>query len=156
MKSSRWRKRNDLILYSGLVITLVITGLVSLLRLPRTQEIGLMAVIFVAGLVITNMLKVRYPNEMVRRLRLDFEPAVEGVQQDLRDKNIRYYRRDEEDAVSFKVLGLTVTLIPYEVERLTYVEPNAAYTLVTLDGVTKQNIGLAELVSEALNKIENE
>mgnify|MGYP000237240765 CR=1 FL=1 len=156
MKSSRWRKRNDIILYSGLLVTVIITGLLRFLGLPNPQEIALMIFVFIIGLVITNQFKARYPNEMVRRVRLEFEAAVEGVQNTLKDKNIRYYRVDEEDAVSFKVLGLTVTLIPYEVEKLTYVGPGAAYTLATLEGLNKQNMGLAEMVAEALNKIENE
>ena len=156
MKTSRWRKRNDIILYSGLLVTVILTALLRFLSIPNPQELELMIFVFIIGLVITNVLKARYPNEMVQRLRLDYESAVESVQNAFKDKNIRFYRVDEEDSISFKVLGLTVTLVPYEVEKLTHVEPSAAYTLVTLDGVTKKNMGLAETVAEALNKIENE
>ena len=93
---------------------------------------------------------------MVRRLRYDFEEAVGNVQKLLRDKNIRFYRYDEEGAVSFKVLGLTMTLIPYEVEKLTHIEPNAKYTLVTLEGLNRKNTGLTNMVSEALNNLDGE
>jgi hypothetical protein len=156
MKSSRWQKRNKLILYSGLMITLSITGFLRFLSLPNTQELGLMIFALIIGLTLTYSLKNRFPDTMVRRLRYDFEAAVESVQKVLRDKNIRFYRQDEEDTVRFKVLGLTMTLIPYEVEKLTHIEPNAKYTLVTLEGVNRKNTGLTKMVTEALNKIDGE
>ena len=156
MRSSRWQKRNKLILYSGLMITLTVTGFLRFLSLPNTQEIGLMIFALIVGLTLTYSLKNRYPDTMVRRLRYDFESAVRSVQKLLSDKNIRFYRHDEDDAVRFKVLGLIVILIPYDVEKLTYVEPNAKFTLVTIEGLNKKNAGLAKMVTEALNKIDSE
>lgn len=156
MRSSGWQKRNKLILYSGLMITLSVTGFLRFLSLPNTQEIGLMILVMVTGLTLTYGLKNRYPDMMVRRLRYDFETAVGSVQKVLRDNNIRFYRHDEEESVSFKVFELTMTLIPYEVEKLTHIEPNAKYTLVTLEGLNKQNAGLTKMVTVALNKIDGE
>lgn len=156
MKSSRWQKRNKLVLYSGLMITLSITGFLRFLSLPNTQEIGLMVFALIGGLALTYFLKNRFPDTMVRRLNYDFEGAVGSVQKVLRDKNIRFYMYDEGDAVRFKVLGLTMTLIPYDVEKLTHVESNAKYTLVTLEGVNTKNAGLTNMVTGALNMLDGE
>jgi len=155
MKSSRWQKRNAYIVYAGLAITLILAGLLRRLDLPNTLQIGLILFVVIIGVWLTLALKARYPIEMVRRLRLDYQAAVDSVQDAFKTKNIRYYRVDEEDTVSFKVLGLTVILLPYEVEKLTHVEPSAEYTLVTLEGINKKNMKLAEMVAETLNKIES-
>ena len=138
------------------MITLSITGFLRFLNLPNTQEIGLMILTLIIGLTLTYILKNRYPDTMVRRLRYDFETAVKNVQKVLAEKNIRFYRQDEDEVVRFKVLGLTMTLIPYEVEKLMHVEPNAKYTLVTLEGVTTKNAGLTTMVTGALDKLNGE
>ena len=138
------------------MITLSITGFLRFLNLPSTQEIGLMILALIIGLTLTYILKNRYPDTMVQRLRYDFEAAVKNVQKVLSEKNIRFYRQDEDEVVRFKVLGLTMTLIPYEVEKLTHVEPNAKYTLVTLEEVTTKNAGLTTMVTGALDKLNGE
>ena len=155
MKSSLWQKRNAFIMYAGLALTLILAGVLQRLSLPNPPQLELILFVVVVGVSLTFFLKARYPIEMVRRVRLEYQAAVNAVQDALKASNIRYYRVDEEDSVNFKVFGLTVTLVPYEVEKLTHIEPSADYTLVTLEGINRKNIKLAEMVAETLNKIES-
>lgn len=157
--TTRWQKQQSFIQHFFLV--LIFGGPLFLLELswPVWLTGALTAIIWVFGIRLAVILNNYFAKTMVRIFQFESDVAVGIVQRVLRDKYIRFNRREEANHITFELrqqaLILTVESFPLNLPIDDHIKETPA-TKVALQGLNSQNKAFAEMLSEAINEMANE
>lgn len=155
MVSTRWQKQH--IHFQSLVwgSSAIISILFMILLLLLGFQIEMAGVFFIVVFVIMRLLlafifKNRYGNSMVRILKFDYEEIERDFRILFKDRNIRFYRKSEDDAYYYEFPGhrLSMTAQPYWLSG-----DKKPVTKVTLYELTAKNEAFAEMLAESIDEM---
>ena len=156
MVSSRWQKQHIHFQRIVWAVSAVISILLIILLLSLGFGIEVAGVFFIVVFVIMRVslafiFKNRYANSMVRILKFDYEEIERDFRIVFKNKNIRFYRRSEEDAYRYEFPGhsLSMTVQPY------WLSPDSEQpvTKVTLYELTAKNEAFAEMLADSIDEM---
>lgn len=156
MRASRWQKQH--IYYQRIVwaVSAAISILLIIILLSLGFEAEVAGVFFIIIFVIMRIslafiLKNRFANSMVRILKFDYEKLERDFRIVFKNKNIRFYRRSEEDAYRYEFPGhsLNMTVQPY---WLSFDSEQPA-TKLTLHILSAKNEAFAEMLAESIDEM---
>ncbi|MCA9952787.1 MAG: hypothetical protein KDE48_24225 [Anaerolineales bacterium] len=155
MVSSHWQKQH--IHFQRIVwgVSAIISLLLIILLLLLGFEIEVAGVFFILVFAIMRVslafiFKNRYGNSLVRILKFDYEEIERDFRIVFKNKNIRFYRRSEEDSYRYEFPGrsLNMTVQPY------WLSPESKpVTKVTLHELTAKNKEFAEMLAESIDEM---
>ena len=156
MVSSRWQKQH--IHFQSIVwaVSAVISILLIILLLLLGFRIEVASVFFIVVFAIMRIslafiFKNRFANSMVRILNFNYEEIERDFRIVFKNKNIRFYRRSEEDAYRYEFPGhnLSMTAQPY------WLSPDGEkpVTKVTLHELTTKNEAFAEMLADSIDEM---
>ena len=155
MVSSHWQKQH--IHFQRIVwgVSAIISLLLIILLLLLGFEIEVAGVFFILVFAIMRVslafiFKNRYGNSLVRILKFDYEEIERDFRIVFKNKNIRFYRRSEEDSYRYEFPGrsLNMTVQPY------WLSPESKLvTKVTLHELTAKNKEFAEMLAESIDEM---
>lgn len=159
MVSSHWQKQH--IYFQRIVwsISAVLTILLFILLLSLEVGMETAGVIFIAVFVIMRILlafilKNRFANSMVRILKFNFEELERDFRIVFKNKNIRFYRKSEEEAYRYEFPGrrLSMNVQPY------WLSPDSkqSATKVTLRLLNAKNKEFAEMLADSIDEMVNQ
>ena len=156
MTPSRWQKQH--IHFQSIVwaVSAVISILLIILLLLLGFEVEVASVFFIVVFAIMRIslafiFKNRFANSMVRILNFNYEEIERDFRIVFKNKNIRFYRRSEEDAYRYEFPGhnLSMTAKPY------WLSPDGEkpVTKVTLHELTTKNEAFAEMLADSIDEM---
>lgn len=157
MVSSRWQKQH--IHFQRIVwgVSAVISILLIILLLSLGFGVEVAGVFFLVVFAIMRVslafiFKNRYANSMVRILKFDYEEIERDFRIMFKNKNIRFYRRSEEDAYRYEFPGrrLSMTVQPYWMSIDMNQQPVTKVTLLELNA---KNEEFAEMLAESIDEM---
>ena len=156
MVSSRWQKQHIHLQRIVWAVSAVISILLIILLLLLGFEVEVASVFFIVVFAIMRIslafiFKNRFANSMVRILKFDYEEIERDFRIVFKNKNIRFYRRSEEDAYRYEFPGhnLSMTAKPY------WLSPDSERpaTKVTLYELTAKNEAFAEMLADSIDEM---
>ena len=156
MVSSRWQKQHIHFQRIVWAVSAAISILLIILLLSFGFGIEVAGVFFILvfGIMRVSLafiFKNRYANSMVRILKFDYEEIERDFRIVFKNKNIRFYRRSEEDAYRYEFPGhrLSMTIPPY------WLSPDSErpFTKVTLYELTAKNEAFAEMLAGSIDEM---
>ena len=158
MVSSRWQKQH--IHFQSIVwgVSAVISILLVILLLLLGFGIEVAGIFFIAIFVILRIslafiFKNHFGNSMVRVLKFDYEEIERDFRMVFKDKNIRFYRKSEEDAYYYEFPGHSLVMISQPYWLSGDMKP---VTKVTLRILTAKNKAFAEMLAESIDDMVNQ
>ncbi len=157
MGSSRWQKQH--IYFRSIVwaVSAVISILLIILLLSLGFRIEVAGIFFIVVFAIMRIslafiFKNRYANSMVRILKFDYEEIERDFRIVFKKKNIRFYRKFEEDAYCYEFPGrsLSMTVQPYWLSSDMNLQP---VTKVTLRVLNAKNKAFAEMLADSIDEM---
>ena len=171
MEYSKWTKQTSgpLPVIILAIMTFIVIVVATLLG-SRGQSLNwltqlLVTVLAIGGIVLAYTLPKRNANMMSRVLRMEYESLEFTLRKVFKDKNIRFYRQEDETRhpfFEFPGTPLTATIRPYDPidgssglpGKLSSIGMPLSATLVTLRGLNSKNRELVEMLAEAIDGIE--
>lgn len=157
MVSSRWQKQY--IYFRSIVwaVSAVISILLIILLSSFGFGIEAASIAFIVIFVITRVLLAfifnnRYANSMVRVLKFDYKEIERDFRMVFKEKNIRFYRKFEEDAYCYEFPGRNLSMIvqPYWLSSDMSLQP---VTKVTLRILNAKNKAFAEMLADSIDEM---
>ncbi|MBK8900659.1 MAG: hypothetical protein IPM53_05735 [Anaerolineaceae bacterium] len=160
MGASRWQKQH--IHFRRIVWT--ISAAISLLLIILLLLLGygidmaglyFIVIFFVTRVSLAFLLKNRYANSMVRVLKFDYEEIERDFRTIFKNKNIRFYRKSEEDAYRYEFPGhnLSMTVQPHWLSMDANLQSTPPATKVTLHVLNAKNIAFAEMLADSIEEM---
>lgn len=156
MVSSRWQKQHIHFQRIVWAVSAVISILLIILLLLLGFGIEVAGVFFILVFVIMRVslafiFKNRYANSMVRILKFDYEEIERDFRIVFKNKNIRFYRRSEEDTYCYEFPGhsISMTAQPYWLSP----DSEGPVTKVTLHELTAKNEAFAEMLADSIDEM---
>ena len=157
MVSSHWQKQHIYFRTIVWAVSAVISTLLIILLLSLGFSIEVAGIFFILVFVIMRVslafiFKNRYGNLMVRILKFDYEEIERDFRILFKNKNIRFYRKSEEDTYCYEFPGrsLNMTVQPY---WLSYDMNRQPVTKVTLHELSAKNEEFAEMLAESIDEM---
>jgi hypothetical protein len=159
MASSRWQKQHIHFQRIVWAVSAVIATLLIILMLLLGFGIEVAGVFFILVFAIMRVslafiFKNRYANSMVRVLKFNYEEIERDFRVVFKNKNIRFYRRSEEDTYRYEFPGhsLSMTVQPYWLSP----DNKQPVTKLTLYELTAKNEAFAEMLAESIDEMANQ
>ncbi|WP_420644576.1 hypothetical protein [Candidatus Leptofilum sp.] len=162
MVSSRWNKRNNSILYTGMTIIGSIFALFWMLLIWFGLErnwVSLLITVLLIGAVfsLTFALQNRHANALIRVLKMEYTAVDFALRLLFKEKQIRFNRQTEEEStrIEFSGQSLTMTVQPYFLHNFVAnqkTRPQPA-TLLTIRGLNEQNKAFAEMLADSIDEM---
>ncbi len=156
MGSSRWQKQNIYLREVVWGISAVISVLLFILLFSLGLGIETAGVLFIVVFIIMRVslafiLKNRNPNSMVRILKFDYEEIERDFRIVFKNKNIRFYRKSEEDSYRYEFPGhsLSMTVQPYWLSS----DSEQPATKLTLRLLNAKNEAFAEMLADSIDEM---
>jgi hypothetical protein len=156
MVSSRWQKQHIHFQRIVWAVSAVVSILLIILLLLLGFRIEVAGVFFIVVFAIMRVslafiFKNRYANSMVRILKFDYEEIERDFRIVFKNKNIRFYRRSEEDTYRYEFPGrsLSMTVQPYWLSP----DNEKPVTKVTLYELTAKNEAFAEMLADSIDEM---
>ena len=155
MISSHWQKQhvNFQSIVWGASATISILLIILMLLLGFGIEMAGIFFILVFAILrisLAFIFKNRYANSMVRILKFDYEEIERDFRILFKNKNIRFYRKFEEDAYCYEFPGynLTMTAKPYWLSS-----DLPSCSKVTLSVINAKNEAFAEMLANSIDEM---
>ncbi|KAA3662946.1 MAG: hypothetical protein DWQ04_12020 [Chloroflexi bacterium] len=120
----------------------------------ETAGVIFIAVFVIMRILLAFILKNRFANSMVRILKFNFEELERDFRIVFKNKNIRFYRKSEEEAYRYEFPGrrLSMNVQPY------WLSPDSkqSATKVTLRLLNAKNKEFAEMLADSIDEMVNQ
>lgn len=157
MKSTRWQKQHihfRSIVWGASAAVSVLLMIILLLLGVGADIIGIsfISVFLFMRVLLAFALKNRFANSMVRILKFDYEEVERDFRILFKNKNIRFHRKEKEDAFYYEFLGrkLSMTAEPFWVSADINQKPVTKLTLYELTG---ENSAFAEMLADTIDEM---